>query len=104
MTPCPVRELTETLIRRRSVFPDDAGCQSVIAARLAPLGFECEPMRFGEVDNLWAVRRGAAPGPLLVFAGHTDVVHPASKDHPPTITPVVAVPASIKLQLSLATV
>jgi succinyl-diaminopimelate desuccinylase len=74
MTPCPVRDLTEALIRRRSVFPEDAGCQSVIAARLAPLGFACEPMRFGEVDNLWAVRRGAAPGPLLVFAGHTDVV------------------------------
>lgn len=74
MTPCPVRDLTEALIRRRSVFPEDAGCQSVIAARLVPLGFECEPMRFGEVDNLWAVRRGVAPGPLLVFAGHTDVV------------------------------
>ena len=74
MTACPVRLLAEDLIRRRSVFPEDAGCQPTIAARLAPLGFVCEPMRFGEVDNLWAVRPGGRPGPLLVFAGHTDVV------------------------------
>ena len=73
-TPCPVRALLEDLIRRRSVTPADAGCQQAIAARLAPLGFALEPMRFGEVDNLWAVRRGTAPGPTLVFAGHTDVV------------------------------
>jgi succinyl-diaminopimelate desuccinylase len=74
MTACPVRLLAEDLIRRRSVTPADAGCQAVVSARLAPLGFDCEPMRFGEVDNLWAVRRGARPGPTLVFAGHTDVV------------------------------
>ncbi len=71
---CPVRALTEALIRCRSVTPDDAGCQQLIASRLLPLGFECESMRFGEVDNLWAVRRGTRPGPTLVFAGHTDVV------------------------------
>jgi len=71
---CPVRSLAESLIRLRSVTPDDAGCQTLIAARLQAIGFECEPMRFGEVDNLWAVRRGARPGPTLVFAGHTDVV------------------------------
>jgi succinyl-diaminopimelate desuccinylase len=71
---CPVRALTEALIRRRSVTPDDAGCQELIASRLIPLGFDCESMRFGEVDNLWALRRGARPGPTLVFAGHTDVV------------------------------
>jgi succinyl-diaminopimelate desuccinylase len=74
MTDCPVRQLTEALIRRRSVTPDDAGCQPLIASRLAPLGFDCRPMRFGEVDNLWAIRRGTRPGPTLVFAGHTDVV------------------------------
>jgi succinyl-diaminopimelate desuccinylase len=56
------------------VTPDDAGCQAAIAARLAPLGFALEPMRFGEVDNLWARRRGPRAGPTLVFAGHTDVV------------------------------
>ena len=71
---CPVRSLAESLIRLRSVTPDDAGCQTLIADRLRAIGFECEPMRFGKVDNLWAVRRGARPGPTLVFAGHTDVV------------------------------
>lgn len=74
MSACAVRDLLEDLIRRRSVTPADAGCQALIAARLAPLGFVLEPMRFGEVENLWAVRCGGAPGPTLVFAGHTDVV------------------------------
>jgi len=71
---CPVRSLAESLIRLRSVTPDDAGCQTLIADRLRNIGFDCEPMRFGEVDNLWAVRRGTRLGPTLVFAGHTDVV------------------------------
>ena len=60
------------LIRRPSVTPDDAGCQELIAERLAPLGFSIEPLKFGEVQNLWA-RRGQER-PLLVLAGHTDVV------------------------------
>ncbi|MFZ9407129.1 MAG: succinyl-diaminopimelate desuccinylase [Burkholderiaceae bacterium] len=71
---CPVRTLTEDLVRRRSVSPDDAGCQTLLADRLAASGFICESMRFGDVDNLWAVRDGGQPGPLFVFAGHTDVV------------------------------
>ena len=62
------------LIARPSVTPDDAGCQSLIAARLEAIGFHIERLRFGEVDNLWA-RRGSA-GPLFAFAGHTDVVPP----------------------------
>lgn len=65
-------DLARALIRRPSLTPDDAGCQALLGARLAALGFALEPMRFGAVDNLWA-RRGAA-GPLFVFAGHTDVV------------------------------
>ncbi|HEY8067337.1 MAG TPA: succinyl-diaminopimelate desuccinylase [Burkholderiales bacterium] len=65
-------ELAQELIRRRSVTPEDGGCQDFIAARLAAAGFKCEPMRFGEVSNLWA-RRGTGK-PLLCFAGHTDVV------------------------------
>ena len=68
-----VRELVEALIRRPSVTPDDAGCQQLLAERLAPLGFRCETVSSGPVTNLWA-RRDARPGPLLVFAGHTDVV------------------------------
>ena len=67
-----VLEYTCELIRRASVTPEDAGCQQWMAEKLEALGFRCEHLRFGEVDNLWA-RRGDQ-GPLLVFAGHTDVV------------------------------
>lgn len=68
----PTIALTCELMRRPSVTPDDAGCQALLAQRLAALGFEVETLRFGNVDNLWA-RRGTA-SPLVVFAGHTDVV------------------------------
>jgi len=60
------------LIARRSVTPNDDGCQEIIAARLAPLGFSIERLRFGHVANLWA-RRGTA-SPVVCLAGHTDVV------------------------------
>jgi hypothetical protein len=71
--------LTEALIARRSVTPEDAGCLDIITARLAPLGFECERIDSGpdsfRVSNLWAVKRSAhANAKTLVFAGHTDVV------------------------------
>ncbi len=65
-------ELAQELIRQRSVTPNDAECQRIIAARLAPLGFVCESFAANGVTNLWA-RRGKAR-PLVVFAGHTDVV------------------------------
>ena len=64
------------LIRRPSITPDDAGCQDILAEHLTRLGFECEAMPFGDVKNLWA-RRGTS-GPVLCFAGHTDVVPPGS--------------------------
>jgi succinyl-diaminopimelate desuccinylase len=67
-------ELAVDLIRRPSVTPDDAGCQALLADRLAALGFRIEPMRRGGVDNLWA-RRGTGD-PVFCFAGHTDVVPP----------------------------
>lgn len=67
-------ELCQELIRRPSVTPEDAGCQQLLAERLTALGFRCEHLRFGEVDNLWAER--GEGGPLFVFAGHTDVVPP----------------------------
>ena len=67
-------ELARELISRRSITPQDAGCQELLASRLGAAGFSCEPMRCGPVSNLWA-RRGAAR-PLLCFAGHTDVVPP----------------------------
>ena len=67
-----VFELTSDLIRRVSVTPDDAGCQAVLAARLATAGFQIEQLRYGEVDNLWATHgRGR---PVFVLLGHTDVV------------------------------
>ena len=60
------------LIRHPSVTPDDAGCQQRMMDRLQAIGFRCTPLRFGEVDNFWAER--GTSGPILVFAGHTDVV------------------------------
>jgi succinyl-diaminopimelate desuccinylase len=71
-TTSPTLALTEDLLRRPSVSPDDQGCLDVIAARLQPLGFRIERLDFGPVSNLWA-RRGDGT-PVLCFAGHTDVV------------------------------
>jgi len=65
-------ELARELIARKSVTPDDAGCQALLAARLSKSGFRCEDTSSNGVSNLWA-RRGKAR-PLLCFAGHTDVV------------------------------
>lgn len=65
-------DLVKALIRCPSTTPQDAGCQSIIRERLERLRFHIEPMRFNEVDNLWA--RHGTQSPLLVFAGHTDVV------------------------------
>ena len=82
-------ELTRELVSLPSVTPDDAGCQEVIAGRLAAIGFRIERLRFGEVDNLWA-RRGT-DAPLLVFAGHTDVVPegPADQWSSPPFSPEI---------------
>ena len=68
----PTLELACDLLSRRSVTPEDCGCQDVMIARLEAVGFVVERMGFGEVDNFWA-RRGRE-APLLCFAGHTDVV------------------------------
>jgi succinyl-diaminopimelate desuccinylase len=74
-----VLELTHALIEQRSVTPDDAGCQALIATRLERSGFRSEHLRFGEVDNLWAVH-GEREGPTLVLLGHTDVVPPGPRE------------------------
>ena len=68
--------LSEQLIARASVTPDDKHCQSVLIERLSAIGFECETIASGGVTNLWAVKRGTdgTDGKLLAFAGHTDVV------------------------------
>jgi len=70
--PAATLRLARELISRRSVTPEDGGCQELLAERLARLGFAIERVRRGEVTNLWA-RRGEAR-PLLCFVGHTDVV------------------------------
>lgn len=81
--------LAQDLIARRSVTPEDLGCQELLISRLEPLGFRIERMRFGDVDNFFA-RRGTA-SPLLVFAGHTDVVPtgPVDQWHTPPFEPTI---------------
>lgn len=69
----PTLELACELIRRPSVTPLDEGCQELMTRRLAACGFNIEPMRIEEVDNFWA-SHGSDEGPVLCFAGHTDVV------------------------------
>ena len=77
------------LLKRQSNTPDDAGCQEAMIARLEPLGFKIERMRFGNVDNFYA-RRGTQ-SPLIVFAGHTDVVPtgPLEKWYTPPFEPTI---------------
>ena len=65
-------DLAKALISRDSVTPEDKGCQPLMIERLKNIGFEIESLRFGEVDNFWALRGKASP--VFVFAGHTDVV------------------------------
>ncbi|MFB1076328.1 succinyl-diaminopimelate desuccinylase [Photobacterium damselae] len=72
MSDSPVISLAKDLLSRRSVTPEDAGCQDVMIERLRQLGFCIETMVFDDTTNLWA-RRGTQ-APLFVFAGHTDVV------------------------------
>jgi len=72
-------ELARQLIACRSVTPEDAGCLDILEQRLAPLGFRCERMDSNGTANLWA-RRGTA-APLVVFAGHTDVVPTGPLEH-----------------------
>ncbi|PPU92302.1 succinyl-diaminopimelate desuccinylase [Xanthomonas albilineans] len=74
-----VIELACDLIARPSVTPEDAGCQELIAQRLAHAGFAIERLRCGQVDNLWATHRGG-DGPVLVLLGHTDVVPPGPRE------------------------
>lgn len=74
-----VLDLAQALIARPSITPDDAGCQALIAERLAARGFRLESMPFGAVSNLWA-RYGDDP-PVVCLAGHTDVVPPGPRTH-----------------------
>lgn len=69
----PTLQLACDLIRRPSVTPVDADCQAQMMNRLGAVGFLLEPMRIEDVDNFWA-SHGTQDGPVLCFAGHTDVV------------------------------
>lgn len=85
----PTLQLTMELIRRRSVTPEDADCQTIMIQRLQTIGFQVEHLRFGDVDNFWAVR--GTSGPILAFAGHTDVVPsgPEQKWQVPPFEPTI---------------
>ena len=65
-------ELAKSLISKPSITPDDHGCQAIMIDRLNKIGFEIHPLKFGDVDNFWAVHGDS--GSLFAFAGHTDVV------------------------------
>ena len=80
-----VLDLTCELIARPSVTPDDAGCQALLAARLKQAGFQCDHLRLGDVDNLWATHGQGAP--VLVLLGHTDVVPARASPGPATRSP-----------------
>ncbi len=83
-------ELTRAMIARPSVSPADGGCQELMIERLERLGFSIERLRFGDVDNFWATRRGGA-GPVFCLAGHTDVVPtgPLEEWHTDPFEPVI---------------
>ncbi|CAK0765174.1 succinyl-diaminopimelate desuccinylase [Gammaproteobacteria bacterium] len=85
----PTIALAMDLVSRPSVTPEDAGCQELISTRLQSCGFIIERLTFGPVTNLWA-RRGNEP-PLVVLAGHTDVVPPGPLEHwsTPPFTPTL---------------
>lgn len=85
----PTLALAFELIARPSVTPDDQNCQQLLAQRLAKQGFANEFMRFAEVDNLWSIR--GTQGPVLCFAGHTDVVPtgPVEQWDTPPFTPLI---------------
>ncbi|MFA5633010.1 MAG: succinyl-diaminopimelate desuccinylase [Porticoccaceae bacterium] len=77
--PSPTLSLACDLIRRRSVTPEDAGCQEILIARLEAMGFAVTNLPFGDVHNFWAVHGDS--GPILCFAGHTDVVPSGDESH-----------------------
>lgn len=75
----PTLQLAIELINRESVTPEDAGCQQIMVDRLETTGFKIQHLRFGDVDNFWAIH--GKEGPILCFAGHTDVVPTGPASH-----------------------
>ncbi len=78
----PALQLCCDLIECQSVTPDDAGCQRIIADRLAAIGFKIVPMPFGNVQNLWAVRDGQGPRLCLLGTLMLCLPAPQSAGHP----------------------
>ncbi|KEY90404.1 succinyl-diaminopimelate desuccinylase [Candidatus Photodesmus katoptron] len=89
MKKCPILTFAKDLIRRKSITPEDAGCQLLMIARLKKLGFKIEIMNFKNTNNFWA-RRGKN-SPLFAFAGHTDVVPsgPLKQWNTPPFKPII---------------
>ena len=90
MSDSPTLALSKAFINQPSVTPEDLNCQPMMIEMLEPLGFECETMQFEDVRNLWA--RKGQEGPLVCFAGHTDVVPTGPVEewtHPPFAAKVV---------------
>ena len=85
----PVLSLAMDLMARESVTPSDAGCQPLMAKRLAAIGFDIEMLEFADTLNMWA--RHGSDKPLFCFAGHTDVVPsgPLAQWHTPPFTPSI---------------
>jgi len=81
--------LAAALIEKASITPTDGGCHELLFTRVRALGFTIESMPFGEVSNFWA--RLGSEGPVLAFAGHTDVVPPGPEEHwdSPPFTPTI---------------
>lgn len=71
-----VLELAKELISQKSISPNDGHCQTILAARLSAMDFKIEALPSGEVKNFYA--RKGQDEPLLLFAGHTDVVPPGN--------------------------
>ncbi|MFT3741840.1 MAG: succinyl-diaminopimelate desuccinylase [Gammaproteobacteria bacterium] len=84
-----VLALASQLIQQPSITPEDADCQTIIQNFLNPLGFQCTPLPFGKVKNLWATHGQGEP--CLFFAGHTDVVPPGPEQswNTPPFVPTV---------------
>lgn len=89
MNHSPTVELAMQLVAQPSVTPKDAGCQAMMTERLQECGFTVENLRFGDVDNFWAVH--GTSGPIFCFAGHTDVVPtgPVERWSHPPFTPTI---------------
>ena len=76
-----VIDLTSELIRRRSITPEDSGCQEVLCQHLEKCNFDIENFPFADVKNFWAKRQGSDPNAaVFLFAGHTDVVPPGPEN------------------------